>query len=518
MSKYQSFKVENENQFEYDYSFQPNLSQDPRKNIKISDECIALTSDSLNFEDRNCINSLNYRLYELENVRSNIANMPSVNWKIQKADFKLINERLFAIENSYKELHNQMNLIQENNGDSNEIWDKGTLYKVEKELKYRINDVNSHIAGLMQENYSKNENQEISEENIEGVIQFLDAKMQENYVDFKELRSTGNIFIDLKAKINWFANSYSSIQKFNRELKDMLDTVRKEKSSLSQKAKHLQDQFKLKIKSKPYKRQKTSSSIDQSIFERNYIVSFKMNSKTIQLLDLDNLTHKNIDINISETAFCNISYCPISNNKIFCYGNHTQHNYSGITFIIDNSWNIEICSSGIPCTNSSLTYYKDFIFAFGGQNRHGDLDLAEKFSLFDREWIQCQPLPFPSHGCSCAPYKENIYITGFNLEKLYIYDPSKDLYSNNFLQFTSGVSKIILALRNSIIIVDSIGNFFSSVTGKEWTVGQVEGLPNIAPSSYKVLKGNEMYFSCGKQFFKFKMNSKKKIQQIYSII
>jgi len=171
----------------------------------------------------------------------------------------------------------------------------------------------------------------------------------------------------------------------------------------------------------------------------------------------------NFDVKISNS----MSLCQLPDNFIFCFGNVQNNTYSGLTFMMDDILNLELLSSGTPCIESGLTYYNNFIYAFGGYNRFGEIDLAEKFSIIDLNWTKTEPLPAPSRGCSCLSFGDKLFISGINHNKLYVYDPIGSLYFTSPLKLIHGISRVMLAFKNNLILLESNGNIYTSYNGED---------------------------------------------------
>ncbi|CAG9321851.1 unnamed protein product [Blepharisma stoltei] len=74
-----------------------------------------------------------------------------------------------------------------------------------------------------------------------------------------------------------------------------------------------------------------------------------------------------------------ISICQLPDNKLFCYGNTIGWaDLSGITFIINENYEVQVLPTGTPSLGCFGTYYKDCVYIFG-------CEFVERFNLINNE-------------------------------------------------------------------------------------------------------------------------------------
>ncbi|CAG9327237.1 unnamed protein product [Blepharisma stoltei] len=166
------------------------------------------------------------------------------------------------------------------------------------------------------------------------------------------------------------------------------------------------------------------------------------------------------------------SLTQLPNSELFCFGSFPL---SGATCIIDLK-NFKVkrkLPDGISCHNSKGIYYKNSVYLFGGSNRWGTLNLAQKFDLVENRWSCLPLLPIASHRCSLVVYKEFILICGNNHTCIYKYDLEIESYSEvPNISFPKYSNRILFTVNLRVYaVVNKVGIFESGeLDENNWTL------------------------------------------------
>jgi hypothetical protein len=201
-----------------------------------------------------------------------------------------------------------------------------------------------------------------------------------------------------------------------------------------------------------------------------------------------------VQLKLAENLSLFAGLCEIEPNKLFYYGG-TQGtcNY---TFIIDNE--LKTIVKREP--NKPKSYIgicamiNGFVYIFGGYlNNSKYTEESEKYYIPTDQWFPVTNLPIKSAYNSCVSKDSEIFITGYQPDKLYIYDTKFDAYTN-YGNFT-GSSYKVLCLTQGILYVFDKNKVYKSEDGKVFAiVNQSSNLPNNYLITCPVRCGKGIYF------------------------
>ncbi|CAG9321849.1 unnamed protein product [Blepharisma stoltei] len=173
--------------------------------------------------------------------------------------------------------------------------------------------------------------------------------------------------------------------------------------------------------------------------------------------------------NINES----ISICQLPGNKLFCYINTIGWNdLSGMTFIVNENYEVQFLPTGTPSLGFFGTYYKNCVYVFGGE-------FAKRFNLDKWRWEKLVKFPSSTRWCSSTFLNNIILATGRDWDNIFALDlltlsfsscpVSLIFYQNKFLcNFEDSAylieypGKILESGKNDPFDWNFIGNFFSS--------------------------------------------------------
>lgn len=135
-------------------------------------------------------------------------------------------------------------------------------------------------------------------------------------------------------------------------------------------------------------------------------------------------------------------------NKTLCYGGVKDNKVIGAMVILNNSnKEIKFLKPGRPRAYGASVLFNEKIYFFGGWGGNLLSD-CQIFSL-KNEWTNGSQLPEPSNYCQSVNFN-GIWITGYNMKKVYIYD---GLAYIEYLDCYSGISKYLLASSTQLHIL-----------------------------------------------------------------
>ncbi|CAG9324609.1 unnamed protein product [Blepharisma stoltei] len=240
---------------------------------------------------------------------------------------------------------------------------------------------------------------------------------------------------------------------------------------------------------------------------QNQIAAFQHNTKNLLKINLSNFKETKIELNTKSKANEHIIMCELPDNQIFCYGNWEP---VGTTFIIDAENNIIELDDGKPCCSTYATLFEDSIYVFGGWKTKGERsNFAVKFSLQTAEWKDLAPLPISSTAvCSLAADNE-IWLSGYNHQKLYSYSIEKNNYQE-YIDLALNCNKIICRGDSlSIYVIESGGKIIKSeFDGYNWQlVGNILQFNDVI-SYYKLYMGSVYFLDYDYVLYAFNLGEK----------
>ncbi|CAG9329023.1 unnamed protein product [Blepharisma stoltei] len=241
------------------------------------------------------------------------------------------------------------------------------------------------------------------------------------------------------------------------------------------------------------------------IVSSNSISIFKHWTKELIIGKLESDSNKSIQLSLFESMDLRTSMCPLSDNYIFCYGNHPC---TGITFLIDPFMRIIHLAPGYPCHGSGSIFYNNKVYTFGGFDGK-NLVRAAYFDLSQNFWHQLSPMPKPSARCSCVIYGNMILLTGRQHSDAYLYDINTNSYSALGLTLLKDSTKIILTGNNSVYIIDAKGFIYKNEKGdiNIWKPIKEAKLKDRWLNSYRVLYNSSVYFILDHKLYRFDLES-----------
>ncbi|CAG9322090.1 unnamed protein product [Blepharisma stoltei] len=442
---------------------------------------------------------------------------------------KLINKKFDEILNKFEYIERNYSNLYNNAIQSDEISVSEVINEIENNIENQSNDLEDIITNFASKLNLEDKNIEKQLENQQqefqcfinklirkcnGIFQGFLIKDNINYAD------NDQCFI-IEQNIDQLYTQLRNLQNYSENLKQENKHLKEENESLKLKIEDSENNYNCNTADTCRKRVKTSDrwTPNSSVFDSDSIYHFTNNSKFLNKLNI-NLGETNIiELNVPEKLSYSTAYCLLPDDKIFCYGNYREDGrYSGIAFIINKDYSVDILEAFAPCAHSGCAYFNGYVFVFGGKNSHGDLNIAAKYSLKDRIWERLRNLPVPSHGCSVAHFNKDFYISGINHTTIYAYNLENNAYAERDIKFQVGVPRIICCFTFVITICDSNNNRYISRDGRNWKDKKVSGFPNIIPSSYKIRYKELLYFCCENSYYKYNPKAKDKIKQIAKLI
>ncbi|CAG9314451.1 unnamed protein product [Blepharisma stoltei] len=229
--------------------------------------------------------------------------------------------------------------------------------------------------------------------------------------------------------------------------------------------------------------------------ERNEINIFRDNTKKLLRVNLNDLSHKEIEIPIEHNATVWLSICKLPDNNLFCFQGINA--YSSPTFMIyeDNSIRY-LTSRPNLCRYASAIYYENEVYSFGGNNDFGYVTTPEKYNISENKWYKIpQNLSVGSISCNGFSYKDKIFFVGLNHAKIYIYHVSQNKYSEIPINLTPNAVKILHLIGNCIYVIESNSKIYEIDADdiQRWRIAGTS--PSFGrPVSHFVQLKNSVYF------------------------
>ncbi|CAG9322093.1 unnamed protein product [Blepharisma stoltei] len=253
----------------------------------------------------------------------------------------------------------------------------------------------------------------------------------------------------------------------------------------------------------PRKIQKVKMNLCHSIFHWNTLLFFEDNTKTLLIKHFDiflggseRKVLEKKELVLQEPIGQHISMCQLPDEEVFCFGNCYDNNYTGLTFTVHSkNFTVHTLPKGTPIYKTSTCYYDGCVYAFGGE-RHGSkyINFAEKYNISEVKWHRIKDLPVPCSKCTVTAFNGNIYITGWNYDKVYLYNPAANDYSPK-LELTAGLTKILFCKNTQIYVLQEKEVFIWNKDTDATTVIKIDQ-DWTTEISYKTLYGKNLYFAC----------------------
>ena len=182
----------------------------------------------------------------------------------------------------------------------------------------------------------------------------------------------------------------------------------------------------------------------------------------------------------------------IGYDKELYYGGIKENKAIGMLSVYSKKTStFKFLKAGRPRAYGSSAYYKEKIYFFGGWCVN-NLQDCQIYSM-NNSWSDGSQLPEASNYCSSASYMEcGIWITGFNMHKVYLYSP-ENLSFTPYLDLPNDTFKYCFVVSNELYIINNNSAF--TLKSNEWkeniTTGNLNG-PII--SSFKI-RNNTGYFT-----------------------
>ncbi|CAG9312510.1 unnamed protein product [Blepharisma stoltei] len=156
---------------------------------------------------------------------------------------------------------------------------------------------------------------------------------------------------------------------------------------------------------------------------------FDNDHRVSKLITFDVETHnereENFKIPCLGHGTCIVS---LPNCKIFCYGGSTSR-VNNWTCIIDRKRFLitQLLTPGARSKFAAGIYFEGLVYIFGGDDTS---HRAEKFDILQNRWFRLASVPAYCRDCSCALFKNSIYLALNRESKIYQYDISLDSYAD----------------------------------------------------------------------------------------
>ncbi|CAG9321775.1 unnamed protein product [Blepharisma stoltei] len=205
-----------------------------------------------------------------------------------------------------------------------------------------------------------------------------------------------------------------------------------------------------------------------------------------------------------------ICICQLPGNKLFCYGNTIGWaDFSGITFIFNENYEVQVLPTGTPSLGCCGTYYKDCVYVFGGE-------FAERFNIDKWRWEKLIKLPSRTRWYSSTFLNDILLVTGYDWDKIFALDLFTLSFSSCPISLLWYETKFLCNFEDSAYLIDYPGKIFES--GKNdpfnWNlIGNFAGSEQGGIIGRKALYNKAWYFLTGdSEIIKFDLEEKKIIR------
>ena len=164
------------------------------------------------------------------------------------------------------------------------------------------------------------------------------------------------------------------------------------------------------------------------LYYADELIHFNRDSKELVRIQLPQGKRRVTTMPYSKNFGIQAAICKLPGDQYFHYGGFTS--FFGICsdcYIISSS-GIQEYTPYHHIFSSSACYWEDSVYVFGGCNVFTG-KIACKFELSNKTWSEIQPLPVAMSSTSSISFNECIYLTGYQANSLYSYDPKFDSYS-----------------------------------------------------------------------------------------
>ena len=150
---------------------------------------------------------------------------------------------------------------------------------------------------------------------------------------------------------------------------------------------------------------------------------------TIDLINLDTLTEKTILLKSGPDSYSACASCYLGKSNYFLYGGYPVVGSARIINI--DSCDVTPLPASYPNCFVGACLFQQSVYVFGGASQ-GTIPLAtsQRFCLNEKEWQSICSLPIASFCTSASVIEGKIYVSGFQMPQVLIYNQTADSFSD----------------------------------------------------------------------------------------
>lgn len=171
------------------------------------------------------------------------------------------------------------------------------------------------------------------------------------------------------------------------------------------------------------------------------IIFTKFFSNYVIIIDLDTFKTTRLEFETTDLSYL-CGACKIDKGKYFLYGGYGKLRSNSVKIIDIVNCKIENLPSASNLSSNCLILFEDEVYSFGGYNEEA-LNDCEKFSLSRHLWSKIEQLPAPNYITTAALLNNEIFVSGYTSDSLFIYNPLANKFSVHDYKFTKNSCKIM---------------------------------------------------------------------------